>query len=349
LKPLRFAMIGAGFWARYQLAGWREAARASGTAAGGAECLAICNRTRSRAEELAKEFGIPAVYTDPEEMLRGSRPDVVDIVSAPDAHEEQVLLAASLGVPVICQKPMAPTLAAAERMVAACRAAKVPFFVHENWRWQAPIRALKAALERGEIGAPFRGWISLITGYPVFVNQPFLRDLDQFILADLGIHLLDVCRFLFGEVASVFCQSNRVHSDIKGEDVATVMARTAAGATVVVAMGYAENHLENDRYPETRILVEGTRGSVELAFDYWVRVTTAKGTRADRVPPPSYEWINPLYTVVQSSIVPCIADIARGLRGEAGAETTAEDNLRTVRLTAAAYDSAAAGRVIATT
>ena len=89
-------MIGAGFWARYQLAGWREAAEMSrgtatemprGTATGGAECIAICNRTRSRAEELAKEFGIPAVYTEPAEMLRAEKPDVVDIVSAPDLHE----------------------------------------------------------------------------------------------------------------------------------------------------------------------------------------------------------------------------------------------------------------------
>jgi predicted dehydrogenase len=345
--PLRFAVIGAGFWARYQLAGWREAAEMSrGTATDGAECIAICNRTRSRAEELAKEFGIPAVYTEPAEMLRAEKPDVVDIISAPDLHEEHVNLAASCGVPVICQKPMAPTLAAAERMVAVCRDRQVPFFVHENWRWQAPIRALKRALSSGDIGTPFRGWISLVTGYPVFTNQPFLREEDRFILADLGVHLLDVARFLFGEATSLLCQADRVHADIKGEDVATVMLRTAAGATVVVAMGYAENHLENDRFPETRIFVEGTRGSVELAGDYWVRVTIEKGTRADRVPPPFYPWVNPIYTVVQTSIVPCIADIMRGLRQEGAAETTGEDNLKTVKLVAAAYESAGTGQAV---
>ncbi|HUJ74505.1 MAG TPA: Gfo/Idh/MocA family oxidoreductase, partial [bacterium] len=228
--PLRVAVIGAGFWARYQLAGWREAVRASAGAmgaggvagqvggatgaAGSAECVGICNRTRSRAEALAKEFGIPTVYTDPQEMLRATRPDVVDIISAPDAHEEHVLLAASRGVPVICQKPMAPTLAAAERMVAACRDGKVPFFVHENWRWQAPIRALKGALEGGEIGAPFRSWITFLSGYPVFANQPFLKEEKRFIIADLGSHLLDVARFLFGEATSLLCQADRVHPDI---------------------------------------------------------------------------------------------------------------------------------------
>ena len=107
-------------------------------------------------------------------MLRRETPDVVDIISAPDAHEEHVLLAASLGVPVICQKPMAPTLAAAERMVAACRYARVPFFVHENWRWQAPIRALKRVLdERRDRNSRFGAGSTCLSGYPVFANQPF--------------------------------------------------------------------------------------------------------------------------------------------------------------------------------
>jgi predicted dehydrogenase len=340
-------MIGAGFWARYQLAGWQEASHMlRGAAAAGAECIAICNRTRSRAEELAKEFGIPAVYTDPEELFRRERPDVVDIVSAPDAHEEHVLLAASRGVPVICQKPMAPSLAAAERMVAACRDAQVPFFVHENWRWQAPIRALKAVLDNGDVGAPFRGWITFLTGFDVFANQPYLKDERRLILSDLGVHLLDVARFLFGEATSLLCQADRVHTDISGEDVATVTLRTAVGTTVVVAMAYAGNHLEADKYPETRIFVEGVRGSMRLDSDYWVRVTTGKGTRSDRFPPPFYRWVNPAYTVVQSSIVPCIADIMRGLRKEGTAETTGEDNLKTVRLVAAAYESVETGRAV---
>ena len=344
--PLRVAVIGAGFWARYQLSGWREAARLPHGTAADAQCVAVCNRTRSRAEELAREFGIPAVYTDPEEMLRGTSPDVVDVISAPDAHEEHVVLAASRGIPVICQKPMAPTLAAAERMVNACRIGGVPFFVHENWRWQAPIRALKRALDDGGIGKPFRGRINMISGYPVFRNQPFFKTLDRFLLTDQGSHQLDVARFLFGEAQSVYCHTGRVHPDIRGEDVATVVLRMQSGSTVVVCMGFAENFLERDRHPETYIFVEGDKGSAELGPDYWVRVTTESGTRSIRHPPPRYGWVDPEYEVTQSSIVPCIQDLVRGLRGEAAAETTGEDNLRTVRLVAAAYESADTGRAV---
>lgn len=338
MKPVRFAVIGAGFWTRYQLAGWREA--------GGAECIAICNRTRSRAEALAREFGIPAVYEQPAEMLRREKADVVDIISAPDAHEEHVVGAANAGFAVICQKPMAPTLAAAERILGACREKHVPFFVQENWRWQAPIRALKHVLDEGRIGRVFRGRITMISGFPVFMNQPFFKTLERFLLTDQGSHQLDVARFLFGEARTVYCQTGRVHPDIRGEDVATVVLKMQAGTTVVVCLGFAENFLERDRHPQTYIFIEGEKGSAEVGPDYWVRVTTESGTHAVRHPPPRYAWVDPAYEVAQAAIVPCIADIMRGLRGEGPAETTGEDNLETVRLVAAAYDSAASGQAV---
>jgi len=337
MKKLRVGVIGAGFWARYQLAGWRET--------GGAELVSICSRTRARAEALAGEFGIPNVYSTPREMLSGAPLDVVDVISPPDAHEEHVLLAASRGLPVICQKPMAPSYAAAQRMVAACRKAGVPYFVHENWRWQEPIRAFKRVLDSGVIGRPFRGRINMISGYPVFRNQPFFKNLRRFLLADQGSHQFDVARFFFGEARALYCQTGRVHSDILGEDVATTMLSMSSGVTVVVALGFAENYLEKDRHPQTYIFVEGDQGSAELGPDYWIRITTAKGTAATRHPPPRYAWVDPEYEVAQASIVPCLKDLVKGLRGE-DAETTGEDNLRTVRLVSAAYDSAEAGQAI---
>jgi D-apiose dehydrogenase len=87
-----------------------------------------------------------------------------------------------------------------------------------------------------------------VTGFPVFRNQPFLRELDQFILTDIGSHVLDTARFLFGEMTSLYCQTRRVHADIRGEDVATVVMRSASGATVTCNMAYAENALEHDRF-----------------------------------------------------------------------------------------------------
>jgi predicted dehydrogenase len=270
----------------------------------------------------------------------------VDLVTNPSTFRHFIPLVAAHGLPVISQKPMAPSVAVAEDMVKMCREAGVPFLVHENWRWQRPIRELKKVLDSGAIGTPFRSRISMVSGYPVFINEPHIRELEEFILTDMGTHILDVARFLFGEAESLYCQTYRVHQDIRGEDVATVMMKMGGQTTVVCELGYPENYLEHDHFPQTMIFVEGASGSAEVSADYWVRVTTEHGTHARCYPPAPYRWVDPDYHIVHSSIVACNANLLQALRGEGTAETTGEDNLKTLVLTYAAYDSARTGNAI---
>ncbi len=338
--PWRFAMLGCGFWSRYQLAAWQELAEVT--------CVALYNRTRAKAEELAQQFQIDAVYDDAEELLRHEKLDFVDIVTSSETHSHFVELAARYGLPVICQKPLAPSFHEAESLVTFCRQAGVPLWVHENWRWQEPIRQFQAILRGGEVGRSFRARIDMISGFPVFDNQPFLRELEQMILADIGPHLLDVSRFLFGEAQSVYCQAERIHPDIRGEDVATVVMSMGPGpCTVTCNMAYAGNFVERECFPQTLIFVEAEQGSLELLPDYWIHQTTAAGTTRRRYPPPSYRWADPAYEVVHSSIVACHRDLLRGLLQENGfPETTAEDNLESLRLVFDAYESARRNAVV---
>jgi len=340
MPDLRFAVFGTGFWSHFQIPGWFEV--------GGVQVGALYNRTVAKAERVAEKFHLAGarVYGDPEELLRREQIDFMDIITEIDAHAPLVHLAAQYKIPVICQKPMAPDLATAEKMVAVCREAGVPLFIHENFRWQAPIRAVKAALDAGLIGRPFRARIEFSSGFPVFANQPFLRTLEHFIVTDLGSHLLDVARFLFGEAARLYCQTGQVHRDIQGEDVASILLHMRSGADVVCLLAYAENYHERECFPQTTIFVEGERGTLELEPGYWLRVTTESGTHARRVPPPRYAWADPFYEVVHASIVPCNANLLQALSGRGPAETTGEDNLKTVRLVFASYDSAASGQAI---
>lgn len=339
MRPLRFAIFGTGFWSRFQLAAWRELK--------GVECVALYNRTRAKAEALGREFGIAGIYDDPRELLERESPDFVDIITDVDTHARFTRLAAEHKAAVICQKPMAAKLRDAEGMVRHCAAQGVPFFVHENFRWQAPIRALAAELTRGTIGRPFRARIDFISGFPVFQNQPFLAELEQFILADLGSHTLDLARFLFGEAATLCCRTQRIHRTIKGEDVATVLLEMRSGAHVTVNLAYAGSALEREAFPETLIFVEGESGSAELAPGCILKTTTSRGTLVRKAAPPFFRWADPRYAVVHASIVPCNANLLGALQGRGDAETTGDDNLRTVRLVFAAYESAARGRVIA--
>jgi D-apiose dehydrogenase len=337
MADLRFAVIGTGYWSRYQLAAWRELP--------GVRCVAAYNRTRRKAEALARELDIPAVYDDAAELLTRERPDFVDVITGVDTHRFFVELAAAHRTPVICQKPLAPTLADAEAMLAACRSAGVPLLVHENWRWQAPIRDVAGLLREGVAGRVFRARVTYSNSFPVFDNQPALRELERFILMDIGTHVLDSTRLLFGEATTAFCRTARVNPGIRGEDVATVLLGMASGATVACEMSYA-SRVEHDRFPETYIHVEGERGSIELGPDYWVRVTTAEGTRSRRCPPPRFDWADPRYELSQSSGVACNADLLAHLAGGRPAETTGEDNMKTLRLVFACYESARTGEAV---
>ena len=335
--PLRLGVLGCGFWSRFQLAGWKEV--------GGVEMVALFNRTRTKAEALAREFGSAPVYDTAEELLDRAKPDFIDIITDVGTHAPFVRLAAERKVPVICQKPMAPDLSTAEGMVKTCRSAGVPFWIHENWRWQYPIREFAKTLREPGLGRCFRARVTFSNSFPVFDNQPFLKELERFILADIGSHILDTARFLFGEAHNLYCRMARVNPSIRGEDVATVMMEMGEGTTVTCEMSYA-SRLENERFPQTYILAECEEGSVELGPGFLLKVTDRNGTRARQVPPPHYPWADPAYDVVHASIAACNRDLLSALRGEGPGETTGEDNLRTVRLVFAAYESSATGKAV---
>ncbi len=337
MDTLRFAVFGTGFWSRFQLAAWQEVE--------GAECVALYNRTLSKAQAVAEEFGIPAVYDDPEELLRNEQLDFIDIITDVDTHSHFVHLAAAHKVAVICQKPMAPDLETAQEMAAVCQAAGVPLSIHDNWRWQLPIREFKKSMEESDVGRPFRAHIRYANSFPVFENQPFLKELDEFILTDIGSHVLDAARYLFGEAKNLYCQTLSITPGIKGEDVATVLMEMDAGTTVTCSMSYA-SRVEHDRFPETYIHVECENGSVELGPDFWIRTTTKDGTLARRCPPPRYGWADPAYDIVHASIVPCNQNLLGAIQTGQPAETDASDNLNTMRLVFAAYDSARSGEVV---
>jgi len=340
MKPLRFAIFGAGFWARVQLAAWREL--------GGTECVAIYNRTRDKAEAFARDLNVPAAFADPAALLREVKPDFVDNITEIGGHKPLSLLCAKQRVPCICQKPMAASLADARAMVTAFRRTNTPFFVHENWRWQSPLRALIDALRSGVIGQPFRARLTMVSGFDCWANQPALARLEQFILTDLGTHLLDTARACFGEAHSLYCQLHRtLRPAVTGDNVATLLlAMGPARTSVVIELGYAKTPLEHDVFPQTLAFVEGPRGSIEVTGDYWVRVTTSQGTQCRRHPPAHFTWADPRYGVAQSSMLPCLRNLLSALRGQGEAETTGADNLKTLELVFGAYASARRDTVI---
>lgn len=336
-RPLKFAVIGTGFWARYQIPAWFELE--------GIELVALYNRTKSKAEELAHQYQVPRVYDDVDQLLDQEELDFVDIITDVETHAPLTMKAATRGVSVICQKPMASDLKTAHLMISTCNRLGIPLYIHENWRWQAPIRQVKRLLNDGLIGKIFKARVTFCSGFPVFDNQPFLATLKQFILTDIGSHILDVCRFLLGEVDTLWCQTSTVNQSIQGEDVANVMMKMKSGVTCYAEMSYA-SILEYEPFPQTFILIEGENGSIHLTRDFRVLLTTREGTTEVVATPPFYVWADPAYALVHSSIVDCNRDILDALKGNKTAETTGADNFETTRLVHASYASASSNALI---
>lgn len=338
MDKLRFAVLGCGFWSKFQIGAWSELE--------GAELVAVYNRTLSKAEKIAHYFNIKGVYDNPKELFAREHLDFVDIITDVDTHSYFVEMAVEHGIKhIICQKPMAPDFETAKKMVALCKSSGAKLYVHENYRWQAPVRRFMEIINSGVIGNPFKARVSFLSGFPVFDNQPFLMELDHFILTDMGSHLLDVVRFLFGECESLWCQTRAVNQKIKGEDLAVILMEMDNGMPVFLEMSYA-SIVEHDTFSTLNILVEGDKGSVFLGPGFEIRTTTREGTKSEIVRFPSYSWADPDYIVNHESGIHVNRNILEDIRGTGKAENTGEDNLETVRLIWASYESATSGKKI---
>ena len=338
MNKLRFAVFGCGFWARFQIGAWSEIE--------GVELVALYNRTLSKAKTLADMFQVPRVYDNPEELLQNEQLDFVEIITDVDTHARFTELAVKHGVKnIICQKPMAPSFEEAKRMVTLCRDAGVNFYIHENYRWQAPIRRFREIIDSGVIGKPFKARVSFLSGFPVFENQPFLAELDKFILTDMGSHILDVTRFLFGEVKTLWCQTRSINHGIKGEDLAEVTLKIKNNMPVYTEMSYA-SIVEHDSFSTVYILAEGEKGSVYLGPGFEIRTTTRGRTVSEMVKFPAYAWADPDYIVNHESGIPLSRNILADMLKEGKAENSGDDNFETVKLVWACYQSAASGKPV---
>jgi predicted dehydrogenase len=338
MEKLKFAVLGCGFWSKFQIGAWSELE--------GAELVAVYNRTRSKAEKIAEYFKIPRVYDKPEELFKNEKLDFADIITDVDTHAFFVEMAVKHGLKkIICQKPMAPDFSTAKKMVKMCSDAGARLYIHENYRWQAPVRRFKQIADSGIIGKPFKARVSFLSGFPVFDNQPFLKELDHFILTDMGSHVLDVIRFLFGECEELWCQTKAVSKGIKGEDLAVTMMKMRNGMPVFTELSYA-SVVEHDSFSTLHILVEGEEGSVFLGPKFEIRTTTRQGTASEIVKFPSYSWADPDYIVNHESGIHINRNILNDMTGKEKAENTGEDNLETVRLIWACYESASTGKTV---
>ena len=343
-KLLRGAMLGTGSIAPHHMLAWQ--------AIPNVKIVALANRTKSRAEALGHKFGIDAahIYADYGELLSQEVLDFVDIATAPHIHREQVLAAAAHKVYVLCQKPFAASLDEAMEMIAACEAAGVRCIVNENWRWRRWYRELMQMLDQGVIGKPHYARFGIHQdvvlpraegNLPTLLSwQSYLIESSRLILYDWGIHLIDVMRFLFGDIERVHACTRRVSSLVQGEDMALVTLEFGRGLTGVIDISWATHIPEEKRLIRGNLdsfVVEGDAGTIELdpyQEDIFI-ITTANGTERR----PAHPGLTPA-EAYQESYLNTQSHFIRCLRSGEPAENETRDNLKTFAATMAAYESA---------
>ena len=332
-------VIGCGFFSRNHLNSWKDLAPE------GADLVAVCDVDAAKAKSAAEAFGIPHWYTDAETMFRERNLGLVDIITRMDTHRALAETAARYKVPMIVQKPFAPDIGEVRAIVDTADRAGLFLAVHENFRFQTPLQRVKEVLQSGVIGEPSWARVSFRTGYDIYKGQPYFYDEERFVILDLGVHVVDVARFLLGEVERVSCETQRRNPKVKAEDTATMLLRHSSGAVSVVECTYETKKLP-DPFPETLLEIEGPRGAIITKPGYRMEVTSDGNLTETEIDIPLLHWAEPPWHMIEESVYKTCRHFLERLKAGREADTSGRDNLKTYAVCEAAYESAATGRAV---
>lgn len=172
--------------------------------------VSICGRTEARVREVARGFGFRRFYTDWKHVIRDPEVEIVDNTLPTDSHCEPLIEAMEMGKHVICEKPLARNYAEALRMYRAARKFGVVNGVGFNYRWVPAIRQAKKLIDEGYLGKimTFHGGYKQDYGIRLPWNWRVRREKSGYgALGDIGSHILDLARFLVGDVERIFGMS----------------------------------------------------------------------------------------------------------------------------------------------
>ena len=177
----------------------------------GATLIGVADEDAARGRHFARRHHAPFFTTY--DALLDANPDGVIICSENSKHRPLVELAAAAGVHVLCEKPLATTLADARAIVAACDAAGVRLMTAFPMRFSAPLIAIKARLDAGDLGQVYAfnavNQGELPTTHRQWFVDPELAGGGA--VMDHTVHLVDIMRwYLASEVAEVYAQTNKI-------------------------------------------------------------------------------------------------------------------------------------------
>jgi len=339
MTRLRGLAIGAGYFSHFHYDAWQRLEDA--------EIAAIGDLDAAKAGQAAEQFGVKRWGADLERLADEVSPDFVDIITPPSTHLALVRWAAQRGLPILCQKPLAPTLDEATEIVQTARRSGVRLMIHENFRFQPWYREIKHLLADGVIGSrlhslAFRSRMGDGWGEEAYLDrQPYFRSMPRMLVYENGVHFIDVFRFLAGDVTSVFAVLRQLNPVIVGEDAAVVVFRFARGTVGIWdANRYNECHDADPRYTFGEMLVEADGGSIRLSLDGRIAVQPLGESERKH----SYEHVRRGFS--GDCVFFALRHFIDCLRTGEAFETDGKDYLKTLAVQEAVYESSARGAVV---
>jgi predicted dehydrogenase len=238
----------------------------------------ICGRTPARVRAAARDLGWEEAATDWREVVNRRDVDLVDVSTPGDSHAEIAIAAARAGKAVLCEKPLANTVAEAEKMLTAVKKAGVVNMICHNYRRAPAVMLAKELIDAGELGdiRHYRG--TYLQDWIADPKFPLVWRLDakkagSGALGDIAAHSIDLARFLVGEMTEVAADlktfikrrplpdNPRKTGRVTVDDASTTLVRFRNGAIGTIEA----TRMALGRKNYNRFEINGSRGSV--AFD----------------------------------------------------------------------------------
>lgn len=311
----------------------------------GLTLVAVCDSIESRARAAGEKWHVP-FFTSYEQMLAEVPCEAVAIATPSGSHPAHGIAAARAGKHVICEKPMAISLASADALVKACDDAEVHLFVVKQNRLNATVQLVKRALDKGRFGRIYMANATVRWARPQeYYDQAPWRgtwEFDGGAFMNQASHYVDLIQWLVGPVESVMAKTATLARRIEAEDSGAAILKFRNGAIGVLEV----TMLTFPKNLEGSITLLGERGTVKIGgtavnrIDHW---QFADYDDDDKL----VEAANSAPTSVYGfGHEPYYRNVLRVIRGEAVPDTDGRGGRKSLELVLGIYESAKTGREV---
>jgi predicted dehydrogenase len=209
-KQLRVALVGYNFMGRAHSNAWRQVKFYFPELKLEPVMVALCGRNRAKVDDVRERFGWAESVYDYDALLARDDIDLVDITPPNNQHVEMIVKAAAAGKHILCEKPLATSLADAKKAVAAVKKAGVIHMLMHNYRRCPAISLAKEMIAGGELGEIYHWRAFYLQDWLMSPDVPMMWRVQKKIagsgsLGDLMAHSIDLANWLVGDIDSVAC------------------------------------------------------------------------------------------------------------------------------------------------